>query len=71
MVSSTVGLNRGCGQFLIFLGTANGVFLPVNVSFRWLNNVLNTGFFASYWSAGFGRFLQASGFASHWLWRIV
>ncbi len=27
----------------------------------------NPGFLASYWSAGFGRFLQVSFFASHWL----
>jgi hypothetical protein len=29
--------------------------------------VLNPGFLASYWSAGFGRFLQESAISSHWL----
>jgi hypothetical protein len=29
--------------------------------------VLSPGFLASYWSAGFGRFLQVSAHASHWL----
>jgi hypothetical protein len=37
------------------------VFLAVNASLRWLNNVSNVylvqGFLASYWSAGFGTFL--------------
>jgi hypothetical protein len=30
-------------------------------------SVLSPGFFASYWSAGFGIFLQVSALASHWL----
>ena len=29
--------------------------------------VLRSPFLASYWSAGFGRFLQVSALASHWL----
>ncbi len=49
---------------------AKSVSLGVNASLRWLNNVsgvlLNPGFLASYWSAGFGRFLQVSALASHW-----
>jgi hypothetical protein len=28
--------------------------------------VLKQGFLASYWSAGFGRFLQVSALAFHW-----
>jgi hypothetical protein len=43
----------------------------VIASLRWLinvsNAVLNPGSLASYWSAGFGTFLQASTLASHWL----
>jgi hypothetical protein len=29
--------------------------------------VLNPGFLASFWSAGFGRFLQVSALSSYWL----
>jgi hypothetical protein len=43
------------------------VILAVNASLYWLNNVLNSGFLASYWSAEFGTFLQESSLASHWL----
>jgi hypothetical protein len=46
------------------------VFLAVNASLHWLHNVsgaLNPGFLASYWSEGFGRFLQVSALAFHWL----
>jgi hypothetical protein len=32
-----------------------------------LVNTFNLGFLASYWSKGFGRFLQVSALASHWL----
>jgi hypothetical protein len=32
-----------------------------------LLRVLSPSFLASYWSAGFGRFLQVSTLASHWL----
>jgi hypothetical protein len=30
-------------------------------------HVFNPNFLASYWSAGFGRFLQVSALASNWL----
>jgi len=72
---SVLGLDRGRGQFLNFLNAPmilyrKKCFLAVNASLRWLNNVsgvlLNPGFLASYWSAGFGRFLQVSALASHW-----
>jgi hypothetical protein len=72
---SVLGLDRGRGQFLNFLNAPmilyrKKCFLAVNASLRWLNNVsgvlLNPGFLASYWSAGFGRFLQVSTLASHW-----
>jgi hypothetical protein len=51
---------------------AKSVFLAINESLCWLNNVcgvykLNAGFLASYWSAGFGRFLPVSAIAYHWL----
>jgi hypothetical protein len=44
--------------------------LMVNGKLGWLNNV--SGVFlvffpCSYWSAGFGTFLQAQTLASHWL----
>ncbi len=40
---------------------SKSVFPAVNASLRWFNNAvgaLSLGFLASYWSAGFGRFLQ-------------
>ncbi len=43
----------------------------VTASVQWLKNVsdvyLVQVFVASYWSAGFGTFLQVSALASHWL----
>jgi hypothetical protein len=33
--------------------------------------VFSPGFLASYWSAGFGTFLQVSALASHWLLQIL
>ncbi len=45
MISSTVGLNRGRGQYLNFCRCSNAFitqkvkFLAVNASLRWLNNV--------------------------------
>jgi hypothetical protein len=47
--------------------TEKCVFLAVNASLRWLNNVLGPGFLAFYWSAGFGTFHQVLALASHWL----
>jgi hypothetical protein len=51
------------------------VFLAVNASLHWRNNVsgvylLSLVFLASYWSAGFGTFLQISAIAPIG-WRIV
>ncbi len=45
MHRSVLGLNRGCGQFLNLLGAPmilkrRSVFLAVNASLHWLNNVL-------------------------------
>jgi hypothetical protein len=49
-------------DFLIY--NAKSVFLTVNASLRWLNNVgsvnFSPGFLASYLSARFGTFLQVS-----------
>jgi hypothetical protein len=46
---------------------AKSVFIAVNESLRWLNNVWCASFLAFYWSAGFWTFLQVSALASHWL----
>jgi hypothetical protein len=49
------------------------VYFVVNASLHRRNNlsgvylVLSPGFLDSYWSAGFGTFLQVSDLASHWL----
>ena len=61
---------QGTGPFFQFFSSSNvfynaeSVFLTVNVSLHWLNNVsgvygtvLSPGFLDSYWSAGFGTFL--------------
>jgi hypothetical protein len=58
---------------MILLNNAKRVFLAVMrvyVGLVLLRRVFNPGFLASYWSPGFGRFLQLSALASHW-WRIV
>jgi hypothetical protein len=54
---------------ILWFYDAKSVFLSVNASLPWLNNVsgLSPGFLAFYWSAGFGTFLQVSALASHWL----
>jgi hypothetical protein len=41
--------------------------MRVYVSLIMLSGVLGTGFLASYWTAVFGRFLQVSAVAYHWL----
>jgi hypothetical protein len=73
---SVLGLNRGHGLFLSFLGApmiykAKSVFFAVNASLRWLNNV--SGAYLIQVSSlligpqEVGRFLQVSALASHWL----
>jgi hypothetical protein len=48
-----LGLNRRPSHFLNFCAG--------------LTMLAAFGFLASYWSAGYGRFLQVSALASHWL----
>ncbi len=72
---SVLGPNRGRGQFLNFFGApvifnAKSVFLAFNASLHWPNNVSGvylTRFPCFLLVTGFGRFLQVSALASHWL----
>ncbi len=41
--------------------------MRVYVGLIMIAHVLSLGFLASYWSVGFGTFLQVSALASHWL----
>jgi hypothetical protein len=50
-----------------FLGYARSVVVLNRGRGQFLNFVGAPGFLASYWSARFGRFLQVSALASHWL----
>ncbi len=54
------------GNFLNFLG-APMIYQFMYVGLIILQCVLNPGFLASYWSAGFGTFLQVSANGSLWL----
>ncbi len=73
MTCIVLGLIRGRDVLNFFrcsndFYNAESLFLTVNASLHWLVSwrVLSPGFLASYWSAGFGTFLQVSAFASHW-----
>jgi hypothetical protein len=73
MVSS-IGLNRERGQFLNFFLGAPMVYNAKKCIISRLMRVCvgltmltACTFLASYWSAIFGRFLQVSALASHWL----
>ncbi len=65
-----LGKNRGPRPFFKMFRYSNdnakSVFLVVNASLRWLNNISGV-FPCLYCSAGFGNFLQVSALASPWL----
>ncbi len=78
-IKSVLGLNRGCGQFLNFLGApmtliSKSVFLAVNGSLSWLNNVTGVYLFQVFslliGQQGLGHFFRSRPFVSIG-WRIV